>query len=355
MSRPVKAMNVFVAPASPAEKNLRGQTENNGVHSEVIAPGISPTPQHDLIYRGGKTIPHLSYINFYVGGTDSWNKEDMDNIDKALEAAMADEYLNNVMVQYFSDEPITSTFKGSKTLKGTAPVSVSRGDVEALVSKLYLEGELKGIDFGSTICNFMLPSGTVLTSDDTTTSNGAQIQPDHTVRHPLADTDDAEDSLHGLGGYHGSVHVAKPNSGRETVYYAIGAYSETRADGWQNGIPVFDHSWKNVVATFYHELQEARTDPDVEEANITGDNSLLGWVSSQGEECGDFPVFEVEGMLTKVFKEVPLADGSGTVPVQLQYSNAVHGPEGPISTPHANIPMMNHAHEIDSTHTDNLM
>ncbi len=52
------------------------------------------------------------------------------------------------------------------------------------------------------------------------------------------------------------------------------------------------------MATFYHELQEARTDPDV------------------------------EGMLTKVFKEVPLADGSGTVPVQLQYSNAVHGPEG---------------------------
>ncbi|HFK1721345.1 hypothetical protein ACFVXR_20825 [Bacillus thuringiensis] len=336
MNRPIKAMNVFVAPASTAEKNLRGQAENNGVHSEVIAPGISPTPQHDLINRGGKTIPHLSYINFYVGGTDSWNKEDIDNIDKALEAAMADEHLNNVMVQYFN-EPITSTFKGSKILKGTAPVSVSKGDVEAIVSKLYFEGELKENDFGSTVFNFMLPSGTVLTTDDATTSNGGQTQlEDHKGNHPLADTDDAADSLDGLGGYHGSVHFKKPNDERDTVYYAIGVYSEVRADGWRNGIPVFDHSWKNVVATFYHELQEARTDPDVEEANMTGDTSLLGWVSNKGEECGDFPVFEVNGMLTKVFKEVPLADGSGTVPVQLQYSNAVHGPEGPISTPHVN-------------------
>jgi hypothetical protein len=33
-------------------------------------------------------------------------------------------------------------------------------------------------------------------------------------------------------------------------------------------------------------------------------------------------------------REVPLADGSGTVPVQFQYSNAVHGPEGPIPEPH---------------------
>lgn len=55
------------------------------------------------------------------------------------------------------------------------------------------------------------------------------------------------------------------------VYYAIGVYSEGR-----NGIPAFDEPWKNVVATFYHELNEARTDPDVEEAVRTGNDSLLG-------------------------------------------------------------------------------
>jgi hypothetical protein len=27
---------------------------------------------------------------------------------------------------------------------------------------------------------------------------------------------------------------------------------------------VFDQPWKNVLATFYHELNEARTDPDVD-------------------------------------------------------------------------------------------
>ena len=38
--------------------------------------------------------------------------------------------------------------------------------------------------------------------------------------------------------------------------------------------------------------------------------------------------------LKKVMKEVPLADGSGTVPIQLMWSNAVSGPEGPIAAPH---------------------
>jgi hypothetical protein len=110
-------------------------------------------------------------------------------------------------------------------------------------------------------------------------------------------------------------------------------FSERLAGGKVNGIPVFDASWKNVVATFYHELNEARTDADVEEANRTGDVTLVGWTSRQGEECGDFPVFEANP-LTKVFQEVRLTNGNGTVPIQFQYSNAVHGPEGPIPSPH---------------------
>jgi hypothetical protein len=38
--------------------------------------------------------------------------------------------------------------------------------------------------------------------------------------------------------------------------------------------------------------------------------------------------------LSLVMKEVPLT-GGGTAPVQLQWSNAVHGPEGPIDDPHS--------------------
>src|SRR5579864_5417008 len=100
--------------------------------------------------------------------------------------------------------------------------------------------------------------------------------------------------------------------------------------------PVFDQAWKNVVATFYHELNEARTDPDVEDAIRAGNDpnavKFLGWTSQQGEECGDFPVFEANP-LTEVFQEVPVTDGSRTVPVQFQYSDAVHGPEGPVGKP----------------------
>jgi len=56
-----------------------------------------------------------------------------------------------------------------------------------------------------------------------------------------------------------------------------------------------------------------------------------GWVSDQGEECGDYPVSEAGGNLTEVFQEVKLTDNSGTVPVQFVYSDAAHGPEGPIA------------------------
>jgi len=87
----------------------------------------------------------------------------------------------------------------------------------------------------------------------------------------------------------------------------------------------------------YHELQEARTDPDVEDVirnpyqpNIV---SKLGWTSDAGEEIGDFPLHD-NVSIRKIIQEVPLADGSGTVPIQLEYSNAVHGPEGPITQLH---------------------
>ena len=46
-----------------------------------------------------------------------------------------------------------------------------------------------------------------------------------------------------------------------------------------------------------------------------------------------------DGKLDQVFVEVSLANGSGKVPVQLCYSNAVHGPEGPIQVPHGGSPL----------------
>ncbi|HLW48130.1 MAG TPA: hypothetical protein VKW09_10240 [bacterium] len=316
-----RPLNVVLRHGSSAEKVFLAQA---GLPMpEALVPGLPPTPQHDLINHGGRTISALRFVSYYVGAV-AWAASDIGNIDRALAAAMRDAGLNGIMQQYFT-APITTAFDGSEPLPGPAPAIVSQGDIEARVADLDAQGKFGNRDLASTVFVFLLPPGTVLNTNAATTGALTRRAGVRTARRRSMPADDKDDSLHGLGGFHGSVHTA---AGR-TVYYAVGVYSETRPDGTVNGIPVFDQAWKNVVATFYHELNEARTDPDVEDAIRDGSNAHLGWVSRQGEECGDFPVFEAGADLTKVFKEIALADGSGTVPVQCQYSNRVHGPECP--------------------------
>jgi len=329
-------LRVFVGHRSKAEERFYAKMAMP--EGLAIAPGIKPTPAHDLLFHGGHTIADLVFMNFYVGGSSAWQASDMPNIDRALGAAMSDTKLNNVMSQYYSSGKISSTFRGSKVLSGPKPSVVSQGDVEALTAQLFQAGTLSGLDFTATVFNFMLPSGTILNTNPSPTGGAisSQVEGPVVARAVIPGVPhEEEDSTQGLGGYHGSIH-AGTGSQAATVYYAVGVYSETLPDGTVNGIPVFDQSWKNVVATFYHELNEARTDPDVEDAIRAGNDpsavKYLGWTSSQGEECGDFPVFEANP-LTQVFQEVRLADGSGTAPVQFQYSDAVHGPEGPRDTP----------------------
>jgi len=331
MSKPkIMAMNVCVAPKSAADKSIRART----MMLSDIAPGIQPSPDHDLIFNGGRTLANLNFFNFYVGGAESWRVSDMQSIDTALSAAMSDRNLNNVIVQYFPSNQITSNFLGSRVLPGPAPTVVSQGDVEAMVGGMSDSGALDGFDLSSTVFNFMLPSGTILNTDLNLSTRSLHVA-------AIAIPKDDEDSTGGLGGYHGSIHPTRQD-GQPTVYYAVGVYSEKLPTGTANGIPVFDEPWKNVVATFYHELNEARTDADVEDAIRAGNDpsgtKFLGWVSRQGEECGDFPVFEANP-LTLVFQEVPKSDGTGSVPVQFQYSVAVHGPEGPILNPDPLAPM----------------
>jgi hypothetical protein len=61
----------------------------------------------------------------------------------------------------------------------------------------------------------------------------------------------------------------------------------------------------------FHELNEARTAPDVEDAIRAGNSpnatKFLGWTSQQGEECGDFPMTEAGFNLSLVMKEVNLS------------------------------------------------
>ena len=335
----VRPLRVVLGPNSKAEKGF--QSRKKMPKSKTIAPGVAPTPAHDLHYNGGKTIQDLAFANFYVGGSAAWNGSDMDSIDQALSEAMSDTNLNNVMVQYYPSGKISSTFKGSQILAGPKPKTVSQGDVESLVRSLFQAGVLDNFDLTSTVFNFMLPSGTILNTNEAPTNSviAARIEgsrhknlaaePASAVPH-----EEEEDSTNGLGGYHGSIHVNSATA-NQTLYYAVGVFSEKLPDGTTNGIPVFDQSWKNVVATFYHELNEARTDPDVQDAIDAGNDpsatKFLGWTSSEGEECGDFPVFEANP-LTKVFQEVKLTTGKATVPVQFQYSDADHGPGLPRAT-----------------------
>jgi hypothetical protein len=327
-ARPMKAALKTGSPAEHKHRRKAGRIGQIPRQAQIVN-GIRPQPEDDLKFRGGKTIKDVTFINIYVGGKQAWNDSDRKNIDWALNGAMTDPYLNHVIMQYFNDQSVSASYRGSFILNGFSQPRVTQGNVRDLVKLLHTQGNFNSLPLDSTIINFMLPRGVILEDPD---SGGQRAS----VTDGVIPHEEESSSLAGLGGYHGSVHV-----GSQTLYYAVGVYSEKLSNGQTNGIPVFNQSWKNVVATFYHELQEARTDPDVDDAIVTGQERYVGWVSEEGEEIGDGPVEEdgQDGKLDQVFVEVPLANGGGKVPVQLCYSNAVHGPEGPIQTPHRGSPL----------------
>jgi hypothetical protein len=275
-------LNVVLRPGSPAEAAFR---------TAALEPGFEPAHELDLQYLGGKTLPQLAFRLVYLG---RWSAADRRALDASLPAAMGDPGLNDVVAQYFPGQTVGSTFTGSTARRDAVSTRVDKPEVESLVRHL-------GPADGAVTC-LLLPRGVVLVDGDVTSERG-------------------------LAGYHGSLHV-----GGQTLYYAVAVYSEGT-----NGIVAFDEPWKNVCATLYHELQETRTDPDVEDAirlgSAPGADRLLGWYSPRGGEIGDIPMSEAVGNLDLVMREVPLADGSGTVPIQLMWSNAVGGPEGPVKTP----------------------
>jgi hypothetical protein len=273
-------LNLVLRPDSPAEAAFR---------SAVLAPGFEPAPGLALVYLGGRTLSNLAYRLVYLG---RWQAAERGDLDRALAGAMRDPGLNEILAQYFPEAPVTVTVEGSSVHRGTIPERVDKAFVEALVS------HIAGADEADVAICVLLPRGAVLVEREGVTSEN------------------------GLGGFHGSIHLR----GR-TIYYAVAVYSEG-----SNGIVAFDTPWKNVCATLYHELQEVRTDPDVEDAIRAGRapvaTHMLGWYSPSGGEIGDIPIAESHGDIHRAMKEVPLAAG-GTAPVQLMWSNRVGGPEAP--------------------------
>jgi hypothetical protein len=288
--------NVAISPATEAAELYR---------SARVA-GFPASPSLNLRRYAGRTLEHLSFMHVYLGGAAAWDPNDVRQIDWALPAAMRDSHLNNVLAQYFPGGQPTAVFESSEIAEEPIANRVYRDTIEGLVATL----DVSRFDLASTVLCLLLPRGVVLVDGISTGHNGV-------------------DSKHGLGGYHGSIHTK-----HGTIYYAVGVYSEGT-----NGIGVFPEGWKNTCAVFYHELCEARTDPDVEDAIRAGNAphavNFLGWYSPRGGEIGDIPLEEVGANLTSVMKEVKLARGGKLVPVQLMWSNAVAGPEGPIAHKHA--------------------
>ena len=335
-------MKVQVKSGSYADSYYRGRASLPGDpfgETKAIAPGITASPINDLIFHGGKIVPDMQFQNLFVGDTQSWRQSDMDLINRAISTAMTDTRLNNVMVQYFMGKKISCTAAAPQILPGNKPAVVSEGDVVALVTRLHRDSKLGGSDFDATIFNFILPSGTVLNTNAAATGSLAATAKRSPRGGAAGRVSREASSLNGLGGYHGSVHVKTPQGKKVTLYYSVNAFSEILPNGQENGISVFNNPWKNVVATLYHEMSEFRTDPDVDDAINAGNDPagihFLGWNSRRGEEVGDFPIAAAGSDLTRVFKEVKATGKSFSLPIQFQYSNAVHGPEGPIKNPHS--------------------
>ena len=300
-------MRIQVLPGSEAELNhYRAAARYSGktVERTALPPGVTASPQDDLVFRGGKVLPQMGFQNVYLGRPADFAPGDVESIDDAITRLMHDERLKDIIQQYFPGKTLSYDVAESVILNESRPNQMSEADVQDKIIDLFDSNLILGTDHDRTCFNLVLPRGTILTLDDSS-------------------------SLGGLGGYHGSVHFDRGGR-RQTLYYSANVYSEIRA-GRRNGIPVFAQPWKNIVCTLYHELVEFQTDPDVGDAIRQQDGRFIGFNSNLGYEIGDQPI--AANSLSKVFKEVLTLPGPRPTPVQFMYSNRVHGAEGPDEIP----------------------
>lgn len=296
-------MRVQVAPGSEAEyRHYRtaARRSDGSFAREALAPGVSASPDDDLVFRGGKVLPQMAFQNIYLGRASDFAPGDVESIDDAITRLVRDEQLKNIVQQYFPGKPLTYDVAPSVILDENRRNEMDEPDVQNRVIDLFDNHLIQATDLDRTIFNLILAPDTVLKLHGSS-------------------------SLAGLGGYHGSVHFTRDGQSR-TLYYSANTYSAVR-HGQRNGIPFFNTPWKNVVCTLYHELIESQTDPDVNDAIHQHDVHFIGFNSKSGQEIGDQPLSS--NSLDRVFKEVMTLPGPRPTPVQLLFSNAVHGAEGP--------------------------
>src|SRR3954469_14758926 len=215
-----RPLNVTLAPRSRA---LAAYAARAGVSAEALAAGFDPRPDLDMTFRGGRTVADLSFVNLYLGGAAAWDASDRTNIDAALSAAFSDEGLERIIAQYY-DGPISARMLESEGIEGRVKARFFKDDAERLVRHMFGQKIFDDANPADTVVNMMLPRGVILVDGR---SDGRDEDED--VHGAVVVDDDAADSTHGLGGYHGSVHVHG-----QVILYAVGVYSE----GGQ-GMPAF--------------------------------------------------------------------------------------------------------------------
>ena len=300
-------MRIQVAPGSEAEYRHYHTAARRGgerIAREALAPGVSASPKDDLVFRGGKVLPHMGFQNIYLGRASDFAPRDVESIDDAITRVMRDEQLKSVIQQYFPGKTLAYDVAPSVILDENRVNQMDEPDVQNKIIDLLDRKLILATDHDRTIFNLVLAPDTVLKLSGSS-------------------------SLNGLGGYHGSVHFSRGGQSR-MLYYSANVYSAIRS-GRRNGIPFFSTPFKNVVCTLYHELIEFQTDPDVGDAIRQQDRRFIGFNSNRGHEIGDQPLSA--NSLDRVFKEVLTLPGPRPTPVQFVFSNAVHGAEGPAEKP----------------------
>ena len=136
------------------------------------------------------------------------------------------------MTQYFDDDNITNVFEGSEFLTVDITTSVFKDHAQKIIANLHSEGKFDRFDLDSTVFNLILPRNIVLFSDSSEQAQarkraqgGSKRKDDANEAEEIPFFPEVEaDSLHGLGGYHDSIHVGNGGD-RHTIYYSINAYS----------------------------------------------------------------------------------------------------------------------------------
>jgi len=154
---------------------------------------------------------------------------------------MQDKRFNAIMGQYFPGAQVTSMWKPSVTLHEAKPLQLDEPDVQAKVCSS------QRVDLGHSRL------GTTA-STAAPARHGLKLGCVVLTRRPR--------------GYHGSVHTKKMAE-RHAVLLRERVFADARRS-YGERIVAFDQSWKNVVATLYHELNEFRTDADVKERHRIG-------------------------------------------------------------------------------------